>query len=244
MRIAAAQLRPVTGDVDGNLERHLQLLELATAAGADIVAFPELSVTGYAPKLAAHLCINADDPRLRVFRDISTARGITVGVGAPTATGGSVRISMHFYVPDAACQTYSKQLLHADEMPFFVAGTASMLLRLGGQAIAPAICYESLQGSHAAAAARMGASVYLASVAKTASGVSRAYSHYPEVAKRHSMTVLMANSVGACDDFVSVGRSSAWNSRGQFLGALDDARQGVIVFDTRTEELTALSLDL
>jgi predicted amidohydrolase len=244
MRIGVAQLRPVAGDVEGNLEKHLQLIELAASVGADIVVFPELSVTGYEPRLAARLRINAGDPKLRVFQDLSNARGMTIGVGAPTDAGGGVRISMHVFAPGAVCRTYSKQLLHADELPFFVAGTEPVLLRLGGQAIAPAICYESLQSEHAAAAARMGATVYLASVAKSAGGVSKAYSHYPEVARRHSMTVMMANSVGACDGFVSVGRSSAWNSRGEFLGALDDAQQGAVVFDSQAEEVTVLSLAL
>jgi predicted amidohydrolase len=244
MRVGAAQLRPAAGDVDGNLEKHFQLIELAISVGADVVVFPELSVTGYEPRLAAHLCIEACDPRLRVIQDLANERGITVGVGAPTNAGGGVRISMHVFAPGAACQTYSKQQLHADELPYFVVGTESVLLRVGGQAIAPAICYESLQSDHAAAAARMGANVYLASVAKSASGLSKAYCHYPEVARRHSMTVLMANSVGACGGFVSAGRSSAWNSRGEFLGALDDSRQGVVVFDSQTEEVTALSLGL
>jgi predicted amidohydrolase len=49
MRIGAAQLRPVAGDVASNLAKHLELIDVAAALGADLVYFPELSLTGYEP---------------------------------------------------------------------------------------------------------------------------------------------------------------------------------------------------
>ena len=50
LRLAAAQLDLVVGDLDGNVERMLDAYERADAAGCDLVAFPELAVTGYPPE--------------------------------------------------------------------------------------------------------------------------------------------------------------------------------------------------
>ena len=50
VRLALAQMNPLVGDITGNVERILELANQAHAAGADIVAFPELAVAGYPPE--------------------------------------------------------------------------------------------------------------------------------------------------------------------------------------------------
>ena len=50
MRIALAQLNAVVGDLAGNRERIFGRLADARDAGADLVVFPELAVTGYPPE--------------------------------------------------------------------------------------------------------------------------------------------------------------------------------------------------
>ena len=50
MRIALAQINTVVGDVWGNVERAVGALERAVESGADLVAFPELTTTGYPPE--------------------------------------------------------------------------------------------------------------------------------------------------------------------------------------------------
>ena len=50
MRVAACEINPVVGDLDGNLAAILRGLEQAEAAGCDIAAFPELAITGYPPE--------------------------------------------------------------------------------------------------------------------------------------------------------------------------------------------------
>jgi predicted amidohydrolase len=53
----------------------------------------------------------------------------------------------------------------------------------------------------------------------------------------------MANSVGFCDNFLSVGQSSVWNKKGELVGQLDDKSEGVLVFDTETEEIEKCTLN-
>jgi len=50
LRLAAAQLDTVVGDLSGNVERIVSALEAASAAGADLCVFPELAITGYPPE--------------------------------------------------------------------------------------------------------------------------------------------------------------------------------------------------
>jgi predicted amidohydrolase len=47
MRLALAQIAPHLGDMQANLEMHLQFIEQARRAGAHLIVFPELSLTGY-----------------------------------------------------------------------------------------------------------------------------------------------------------------------------------------------------
>jgi predicted amidohydrolase len=48
LTLALAQISTRLGDVSANLEKHLTLIAQATASGADLILFPELSLTGYA----------------------------------------------------------------------------------------------------------------------------------------------------------------------------------------------------
>jgi predicted amidohydrolase len=237
VRICVAQLRPIAGDIEANVRKHHALLELAVSRDAQMVCFPELSLTGYEPKLAKGLATNKDDPRLSSFQSLAGARSLCIAVGIPTIAAGGTRISMIVFQPSGARITYSKQQLHADEEPYFVRGGHQIVVAVAGHSIAPAICYESLQDSHAEQAAQLGADIYLASVAKSAGGAQRAFSHYPAVARRHTMTVLMANCVGPCDDFVAVGQSAIWSSSGELLTKLDSEHDGIALLDTVTGEV-------
>ena len=122
MRIAVVQTQPAACRIDANIKAHETWIKKVSVRGADMVFFPELSLLGYEPKHAARLALRADDVRLDVFQMLSHALRITVGVGAPTPGDSGVRISMLVFRPDASRIVYSKQHLHADELPYFVAG--------------------------------------------------------------------------------------------------------------------------
>lgn len=232
VRLCAAQLLPETGNVGRNVLKHLALIDVAVSRQAGLIFFPELSLTGYEPKLAGDLATDAHDRRLDVFQVRADAGNIVIGVGLPTRSPEGIRITMVLFRPRGERLVYAKQQLHSDELPFFVKGDEQLILPIGGHAFAPAICYESLQPNHAGAAARNGADIYLASVAKPERNVTKAYEHYPQMARQHSMTVLMANAVGPCDDFVSAGHTAIWNSSGELVASMDDEGEGLIMFDT------------
>ena len=65
VRVALAQIAPGLGQLDVNLARHHDLVREAREAGADLVVFPELGLTGYQLQdLASEVAMRLDDPRL------------------------------------------------------------------------------------------------------------------------------------------------------------------------------------
>jgi predicted amidohydrolase len=238
MKISVAQIRPTKGDIARNVLTHKTMIDLAITYKSDTLFFPELSLTGYEPELAKELAKNQDDKIFDDFQKISNDNNITIGIGVPTKANWGIQISMLIFQPNSPRQTYSKQQLHSDEFPYFVSGDNQIILTIKNKKIAPAICYESLQTSHSDKANQLGADIYVSSVAKSQNGIDKAINHYPTIAKKFSMPVLMSNCVGFCDNFQSVGKSSVWTKQGNLVGQLDDKQEGILIFDTETEEIT------
>ena len=237
MKICIAQTQPIKGNVSANIEAHKKFIELALTLNAEAIFFSELSLTGYEPELAKKLATNQNDNRLDIFQEISDKKNIVIGLGLPTVTESKIRISIIIFEPNKPRQTYSKQQLHSDEFPYFENGDGQLIIKTNDKNIAPAICYESLQQTHSENAFKLGADVYLACVAKPANGVKKAFEHYPKIAKQYAMPVLMSNCVGFCDNFLSVGNSSVWTKEGKLIGQLDDKNEGILIFDTETENV-------
>lgn len=236
MKLCSAQIKPIKGDIENNIQKHISFINLAVDKDANLIFFPELSLTGYEPTLAKELASTQEDNRLAIFQEISDTKQIIICVGIPTQYQNDVYISMVIFQPQNPRQTYSKQILHTDEYPYFVNGNKQVFISYEKHKIAFAICFESLQIEHAENAAENGAKIYLASVAKSAKGVEKANLHYPHIAKNLNLTVIMANSVGPADDFESMGNSAVWNNKGKMLAQLDNTHEGIIIYDIETQQ--------
>ncbi|MFN8206183.1 MAG: carbon-nitrogen hydrolase family protein [Bacteroidales bacterium] len=237
MKLAAAQILPSKGDLSLNIGKHLDFISMAVKGGADLILFPELSLTSYESKRAKELACIPEDPRLEVFQQKSEEGNIIICAGLPTWHRDGIRISMLIFQPGKKMQVYSKRWLHADELPYFVPGEDTLLIEAGGKICAPAICYESTVMEHTLQAHQAGAAIYLASVADSASGLEKAYRHYPVIAKQFGMIVLLSNGLGPCDDFICKGRSAVWNGRGELMGQLGEEKEGLLIYDTETGRL-------
>ncbi|WP_207511267.1 carbon-nitrogen hydrolase family protein [Longitalea luteola] len=235
MKIALAQTRPVRGDIEYNINQHVRFIEQAAANGAEMIVFPELSLTGYEPSLAKELATTATDNRLAIFQRLSDEKHLIIGVGLPTKGGSGIHISMVLFQPGNPPQVNSKMYLHADEDPFFVPGINLPGLIIDNTHIALAICYEISVPEHAEKAGNTGANLYLASVAKTAPGVEKAAVRLGEIARTYKMTVLMSNSVGMCEDGECAGQSAVWNKEGSMIAQLNDNNEGILLYDTDSE---------
>ena len=242
MKIAAAQLRPVAGDIEYNLQQHLRFIELARQHNINLLLFSELSLTGYEPKLAESLAKEVDDHCLDPLQLAANNAEMIVLAGMPTLTPDGIEIGLPVFLPGNVRDYYAKRQLHEDEFPFFVDGKTFRSIRVGQNLAVPAICYESMLMENAREAKRNGAQIYLASVAKDQAGVDRGLAHYAHVAEQLSMTVLVANCVGPCDNFTAFGHSAIWQPSGRLIANLDDIQQGLVVYDVNTQEASTVLL--
>ncbi len=151
--------------------------------------------------------------------------------GAPLRTASGVQIAGWHFRPGRPALIHPKVYLHADELPYFEPGDPATPSRLRGTEAALAICYELSVPRHAAAAARAGARVYVASTAKDADGVRRASKTLRARARRHAMSVVLANCVGPFDGLRGGGGSSAWDATGVRLARLGAREPGWLLVD-------------
>src|SRR2546428_13623725 len=148
MRLALAQINTTVGDLDGNRELIVSRLEEAKAAGAELVLFPELAITGYPPEdllLRPSFIRAAEESLAQVAR---AARGIVALVGTPhfdrdlynacaVCAGGEVKaIYRKRYLPNYG---------DFDENRYFAPARDLLLLEHIETLIGPTICEDLWQ---------------------------------------------------------------------------------------------------
>jgi predicted amidohydrolase len=242
MILCAAQIQSKNGDLAGNIQKHVRCINQAVDNGADLILFPELSLTSYEPMTAHRYPLSADTNSLQVFQEVADQKGITICVGAPSEEREGLNISMFIYRPKKTSLSYSKQFLHEDEKLYFTEGSGPIQFGLGPYYMAPAICYESLLEDHAKQFSDSNLSVYLASVSKPENGVKKAKNHYPIVAKKYGFAVLMSNAIGPADNLLAAGQSAYWNKNGDLLTSLNSVNESLLIIDTVTDSFEELPI--
>lgn len=242
MRIAVAQTRSIKGDIAANVAHHKTLVALAISHQADVIIFPELSLTGYEPDLAAALATTITDARLNELQALADAGNISIGAGIPLIAPNGTTISMIVLHPHTAPQIYHKHYLHADELPYFVSGTNTQKDGTIHGNIALAICYELSVPAHSRDAAGNGAKYYIASAAKNKDGVAKAHQVLSGIAASYGMTVLLSNSVGPSDNFIGAGNSAIWLPNGKLATQLNETEEGILLFDTKNQEVITCNI--
>src|SRR5262245_28841520 len=86
-KIAAAQVPSIRGDIATNIVTHAATIAAAAKHGVRVLVFPELSVTGYEPDLAADLAITGMDDRLAPLSALARQHQMEVVLGAPLGDG-------------------------------------------------------------------------------------------------------------------------------------------------------------
>jgi len=237
MKVAIAQIEAIKGNVEKNIENHLKWIKQAIKNKADMLVFPELSVTGYEPDLAEKLATSQDDVRLDEIQSLSDKNGITIGVGLPTKEENDIFISMIIFQPHKERITYSKQYLYPPEEPIFKAGKNPLVLNFETEIVSPAICYETSNKAHCEFAKRNKATIYIASVLSSINGIDTELKKLSGIAKNNNMVTLMANYVGESGGYKCAGKSSVWDATGKLIGQLDSETEGILIYDTQTKEI-------
>jgi predicted amidohydrolase len=237
MRVAIAQIEAINGDIDKNLKNHVKWIKQSIQHNADMIVFPELSLTGYEPNLAENLATNQDDTRLDEMQSLSDINGITIGVGLPTKDMSDTLISMIIFQPHKERITYSKQYLYPPEESIFKAGKNPLVLNFETDVVSPAICYETTNKAHCEFAKQNNATIYIASVLSSINGIDSELKILSNIAKNNNLVTFMANYVGKSGGYECAGKSSVWNENGELIGQLGDKEEGLIIFDTKSKEI-------
>jgi predicted amidohydrolase len=211
--LAVAQTASLRGNISANVETHIKFAKAAAAKGADMVVFPELSLTGYEPDIAAANTLTPRDLRIAPLRSVAEESNIVIVAGAPYLSERGLHIAAFVLQPGEVC-VYTKHHLHYGEQAFFSPGTMGLQIGLGSERVAFAICADTIHPEHAEAAARVGATVYAAGVFITPRGIESDSAQLRGYAKIHRMVVLMANYAAPSGGYPSAGRSAVWDRHG------------------------------
>ncbi len=83
MKIASAQIESKVGDIQGNLKKHLEMINVAAQNKVNLIVFPEMSLTGYCKEESSALALKESDPELIQLKEKAIAFNLVIVVGAP-----------------------------------------------------------------------------------------------------------------------------------------------------------------
>ncbi|HPG38266.1 MAG TPA: carbon-nitrogen hydrolase family protein [bacterium] len=231
MIVAAAQTVPHQQDIVKNLADHCRLTVLAAQHGAQLLAFPELSLTGYERERARQLAFTPDDPRLDKLRGLAAMHNMIIIAGAPVQMNSLLYIGAFIFMPDMSMGIYTKQYLHTGEEICYASSFAyNPMLQLEDETITLAICADITNPRHARDAAKRNSTIYLPMIFYSPAGIGQAHTLLSDYAKKYHMAVLMSNYGGPTwDNRASGGQSAVWNNRGELLATLGSGGEGLII---------------
>jgi len=186
--LAVAQPECVPYDVAANASAHADLVR---RAGARVVVFPELSLTGYeldAPPLAA------DDPRLGPLVEACADTGSVALAGAPVA---GPHIGMLAVDGTGARVAYRKMWLGGVEPDRFAPGAGPAVLDVDGWRLGLAICKDTGVPRHAADTAALGIDAYVAGILESAPDMPVQEERAQRVVTDHGVWLALASFAGS-----------------------------------------------
>ncbi|MEI6621662.1 MAG: NAD+ synthase [Actinomycetes bacterium] len=222
IRLALAQINPTVGDLDGNVDLVLTTARRAREQRADVVAFPEMALTGYpiedlALRPSFQRAANRQVEALAAGLSQPGLLGLTVVVGALQATDDGATGPHNAAVVIRDGQVISRYAKHHlpnygvfDERRLFDPGQEPCLVEVDGVRISVAICEDLWQtDSPAQIAARDRADVLLvinASPFELGKGDTR-LELCRQRARETACTVAYVNCIGGQDELVFDGGS-------------------------------------
>ncbi len=237
MRLALAQINSVVGDLDGNTSRIVEQLGAAREEGADLVLFPELSVTGYPPEDLLLRAAFVRAARRCVDEIARAARGITALVGAPHLDADLFNACFVLSHGEVRC-VYRKRYLPNygvfDEDRYFAPGRDLVLLRFGDVVVGPTICEDVWQpGPPATDLALAGAQLVTnISASPFHVGKDREREEMLKVrARDNSCFVAFCNAVGGQDELIFDGHSVVLDDEGAVLARAAGFEEKLLVVD-------------
>lgn len=237
LKIAMAQVNPVLGDLDANVELIAAAAREAWLAGADLLLTPELALCGYPPEdlLLRPDFLRACDQALE--RLAARVEGITLVVGHPVFRDGRCYNAATVLQPGRPALSYHKQRLPNaqvfDEVRYFSPGSAPLVVELQGVRCGLAICEDVWHPEPARLAREAGAELLLvlnASPCHLGKQPERADTLGRRVLET-GLPAVYTNLVGGQDELVFDGGSFALNREARIMARLPQFETGVMVVD-------------
>lgn len=228
--IAVAQPPCVAYDVGANALAHADVVR---AAGARVVVFPEMSITGYeldAPVVAP------GDQRLAPIVDACRDSGAVALVGGPVGgIGDRAHIGVLAVDGSGVRVAYRKMWLGADEAARFTPGEVPAVVEVDGWRLGLAVCKDTGVVRHASDTAAVGMDVYVAGILHHASEAGVHESRALRVAADHGVWVAVASFAGSTGGGYdsALGGSGIWDPNGVVVAAAG-ARVGAVARATLT----------
>jgi NAD+ synthase (glutamine-hydrolysing) len=222
IRIALAQINPTVGDLAGNAARVLAFSRQARHAGADLVLFPEMALTGYPPEdlLFEPLFLAKTEKALRQLLP-TLPKDLLVVVGSPTGKVGALHNSALALHGGRIRTVFHKWFLPNygvfDERRYFREGEKPAVLDLNGVRIGITICEDIWRPKGPAlAAAHEGASliVNLSSSPYHAGKIKERLGVLRKKTRECGAAIAYCNTVGGQDELVYDGGSLVMDKKG------------------------------
>jgi len=242
MRLALAQINTTVGDLEGNRARILRGIEDAKDAGADLVLFPELAITGYPPEdllLRPGFVRTAEESLHEVARE---TRGIAALVGFPhfehdlfnacaVCVGGEVKAIYHKrFLPNYGV---------FDEDRYFAPARDLLLLEHGETLVGPTICEDLWQPGPPATDLALAGAQLLANISASPFHLGRDQEREEMFATRardNSCLIAFCNAVGGQDELIFDGHSFVLDEEGQVLARAPGFEEALLVVDVEPVE--------
>ncbi len=243
IRIALAQINPKMGDLAGNTAKIIRYIEQARTQGADIVALPELAITGYPPEdlllkpqfIAANL--KALDEIIKASKDITTIVGF---VDKTTDIHNAAAVIYNGELKGVYHKTYLPNYGVFDDYRYFKAGETAPIFQLGDVLIGVNICEDIwYPGGPTQVQALAGAHIIVnvsASPYHSAKGGDRERMLATR-AEDNAVALAYVNLVGGQDELVFDGDSLVFDERGRLIARGKVFEEELIFADINTEKV-------
>lgn len=231
----------MVGDVTGNAGRVIAAAVEGRVAGADLVVFPELTLTGYPPEdlLLRPELLERVEAELRRIRGetAASAPGVALVLGYPCrAVGGFYNVAG--VIRDGAILTqYAKQELPNysvfDEKRYFQPGGSAGVFEHRGLRFGLSVCEDIWQEGPTAQAAEAGAQV-LVNINASPFHAGKAAEREALLARRateHRIPILYANLVGGQDELVFDGGSLLVDRAGRVVARAPHFEEASLLAD-------------
>jgi NAD+ synthase (glutamine-hydrolysing) len=244
MRIALAQINAVLGELGGNTDRILAFVGKARDAGAALVAFPELAITGYPPEdllLNPSFITQSKQCLDEVVRGCS---GISAVVGFPDRRQDLYNAAAVIH-DGRLLGVYDKMYLPNygvfDENRYFRAGTEPMILFLGETGIGISICEDIWQpGGPVTAEALLADAQIILNISSSPYHAGKGEARARMLSTRaadHVAVVAFCNLVGGQDELVFDGQSMVFDEHGDLIAQAAQFEEELLVVDVDVERV-------